>query len=484
MASIRTRITGSYALALAGTMFVFSVVVGYERNQAARNDLIARATTAAELATGILRQAGVESERITIFNDTLTGRQLNERFRGYLDAVPDYLFVLDSGTVLYSSAAVQRLSRKDLDDLTTAAIELPPRSVATYITLDSLKDQVLLAGGFEVPRAAGGVRRVVAGVSTRSLGIAQTQVLVLVFLVGPVILLISIATAWTLAGRMLASVERMVNDVEAITDGRSLHKRIPLEDLGDEIGRLGETLNAMIGRLEGSFASLRRFTADASHELKTPLTVLRADIERAMTAPQRSTEQLVALEEALQETTRMAGLVDSLLTLARADEGRFDLHTEPLALDALVRDVGETAQILGEEAGITVISTAIERVSVLGDAVRLRQLFLNLVTNAIKYTARGGRVELSLGAKDGTAVFTVKDTGVGIAGADLPFIFDRFWRVDRARSRSERAGAGLGLAISQWIAQAHGGFISVSSRLGRGSTFSVTIPAMSASANS
>ncbi len=483
MASIRTRITGSYALALAGTMFVFSVVVGYERNQAARNDLIQRATTSAELATRILQQAGVESERITIFNDSLTGRQLSERFRGYLDAVPDYLFVLDSGTVLYSSAAVQRLSRPDLDLLTTAAIELTPRNVAN-VTLDTLKDQVLLAGGFEVPRAAGGVRRVVAGVSTRALGVAQTQVLVLVFLVGPVILLISIATAWTLAGRMLASVERMVNEVEAITDGRSLHKRIPLEDLGDEIGRLGETLNAMIGRLEGSFAALRRFTADASHELKTPLTVLRADIERAMTAPQQSTEQLVALEEALEETTRMAGLVDSLLTLARADEGRFDLHTEPLALDALVRDVGETAQILGEEAGITVTSTGVERVSVLGDAVRLRQLFLNLVTNAIKYTARGGSVELSLESKDGAAVFTVKDTGVGIAGADLPFVFDRFWRVDRARSRSERAGAGLGLAISQWIAQAHGGSISVSSRLGHGSTFSVTIPAMSSNTGS
>jgi signal transduction histidine kinase len=464
-------------------MFVFSVVVGYERNQAARNDLIQRATTSAELATRILQQAGVESERITIFNDSLTGRQLSERFRGYLDAVPDYLFVLDSGTVLYSSAAVQRLSRPDLDLLTTAAIELTPRNVAN-VTLDTLKDQVLLAGGFEVPRAAGGVRRVVAGVSTRALGVAQTQVLVLVFLVGPVILLISIATAWTLAGRMLASVERMVNEVEAITDGRSLHKRIPLEDLGDEIGRLGETLNAMIGRLEGSFAALRRFTADASHELKTPLTVLRADIERAMTAPQQSTEQLVALEEALEETTRMAGLVDSLLTLARADEGRFDLHTEPLALDALVRDVGETAQILGEEAGITVTSTGVERVSVLGDAVRLRQLFLNLVTNAIKYTARGGSVELSLESKDGAAVFTVKDTGVGIAGADLPFVFDRFWRVDRARSRSERAGAGLGLAISQWIAQAHGGSISVSSRLGHGSTFSVTIPAMSSNTGS
>ena len=180
----------------------------------------------------------------------------------------------------------------------------------------------------------------------------------------------------------------------------------------------------------------------------------------------------------------MADLVDSLLTLARADEGRFDIHREPVDLEALVRDVGETAHILGEEAGIDVMLPVNERVLVQGDAERLRQLFLNLVTNAIKYTARGGRVALSLEAKDGAAVFTVKDSGIGIAGADLPFIFERFWRVDRARSRTERAGVGLGLAISQWIAQAHGGSINVASRLGHGSTFVVTIPVMSANAES
>jgi signal transduction histidine kinase len=235
----------------------------------------------------------------------------------------------------------------------------------------------------------------------------------------------------------------------------------------------------MIARLETSFAALRRFTADASHELKTPLTVLRADIERAMTTPQGSTDQLVALEEGLQETTRMADLVESLLTLARADEGRFDLHREPVEMEPLVREVAETASILGEHAGLQVSMPVLQPVTVLGDRVRLRQLFLNLVTNAIKYSSRGGHVELSLEAGDGAAVFTVKDTGIGIAGADLPFIFDRFWRVDRVRSRGgERGGVGLGLAISQWIAQAHGGSINVSSRLGRGSSFAVTIPAL------
>jgi signal transduction histidine kinase len=237
----------------------------------------------------------------------------------------------------------------------------------------------------------------------------------------------------------------------------------------------------MIGRLETSFAALRRFTADASHELKTPLTVLRADIERAMTTPQGSTDQLVALEEGLQETTRMADLVESLLTLARADEGRFDLHRAPVEMEPLVREVAETANILGEAAGILVSVPVLQHVTVLGDRVRLRQLFLNLVTNAIKYTAKGGKVELTLESTDGGAVFTVKDTGIGIAGADLPFIFDRFWRVDRVRSRGgERGGVGLGLAISQWIAQAHGGSINVSSRLGRGSGFAVTIPALAA----
>ena len=245
------------------------------------------------------------------------------------------------------------------------------------------------------------------------------------------------------------------------------------------------TLNEMIGRLETSFSGLRRFTADASHELKTPLTVLRADVERAMSATTSPADQLVALEEALQETTRMADLVDSLLTLARADEGRFDLHREHVELEPLVREVCETAVILGEDAGLTIAVPLVESAMVLGDHTRLRHLFLNLVTNAIKYTPRGGRVEITLQRLDDDVSFTVKDTGIGIAAGDLPYIFERFWRADRARSRrvstadgvaNERGGFGLGLAISQWIAQAHGGTLAVTSRLTRGSTFTVLLP--------
>jgi two-component system OmpR family sensor kinase len=303
------------------------------------------------------------------------------------------------------------------------------------------------------------------------------ELLATLLVVAPLVIGASVGAAYLIAGRAVEPVGQMINEVEAITDGRSLHRRLPVETTGDELARLGATLNAMIARLESSFGALRRFTADASHELKTPLAVLRADVERAMHSPSHSNEQLVALEEALQETTRMADLVDSLLTLARADEGRFDLHREPFALEPLVHEVFETAVILGEDSGLEVNLPVVEDATVLGDRLRLRQLFLNLITNAIKYTPRGGTVEVTLRHKDGEVQFAVKDTGIGIAAADLPYIFERFWRADRARSRlSERGGFGLGLAISQWIAQAHGGTLTVQSRLHRGSTFTVSLP--------
>ncbi len=480
MASIRTRITVSYALAFAGTMFAFSGVVWAERRTVAYNDLRDRAATVADLGVRLMRGAGAENLLTTI--DTASSRggrdSLSARFKAQLDVLPGYVLIADATHVLYLSPKVTDLDYNDQGKLSAAAFRMPNGADSLFFLPDD-GTQLLLVAQSDHSSPTSAVRWVVAGVSTAPLDVARGQVLFLSLVVAPFILLISAVTAWTLAGRMLQPIEQMVNDVEAVSDGRSLHRRIPVEDLGDEIGRLGTTLNAMLGRLESSFAALRRFTADASHELKTPLTVLRADLERAMTTPQGSPDQLVALEEGLQEAARMADLVESLLTLARADEGRFDLHREPVEMEPLVREVTETAYILGEVAGLHVSSPVMQPVTVLGDRVRLRQLFLNLVTNAIKYTARGGTLEVLLESKDGAAVFTVKDTGIGIAGVDLPFIFDRFWRVDRARSRGgERGGVGLGLAISQWIAQAHGGSINVSSRLGRGSAFAVTIPAL------
>jgi two-component system sensor histidine kinase BaeS len=174
----------------------------------------------------------------------------------------------------------------------------------------------------------------------------------------------------------------------------------------------------------------------------------------------------------------MTELVDALLTLARVDEGRLELHKEPTDLRALVAEVYETGQMLGEDANLTVVLEEPEGpVTADVDAGRIRQLLMNLVSNAVKYTPAGGTVWLSLAATPETATITVRDTGIGIAPGDVGRVFDRFWRAEFARSRTgERPGIGLGLSIGKWIAEAHGGSLAVTSRPGRGSTFTVSIP--------
>src|SRR5438445_316472 len=277
-------------------------------------------------------------------------------------------------------------------------------------------------------------------------------------------------------------VDRIISEVREITDGRSLHRRLAEPMVKDELGRLAETLNQMMTRLERSFAALRRFTADASHELKTPLTVLRGGVERAITTPGLPQDTLATLEETLQEIKRMTELVDALLTLARADEGIAPVHREPVDLREIVEEARETGELLAEQAGGQMeLATPPDPVVVPVDASRIRQLILNLVTNAVKYTPSGGSVRMQLGQSDGRVTLTVADTGIGIAPGDLPHIFDRFWRADSARTRTgERPGAGLGLAICKWIAEAHGGPLDVQSRPGRGTTFTVTLPKQAA----
>ena len=475
MTSIRARLTLSYVLALAGTLVVFAAVLWSAAQTAATRSLRQRADNVASIATTIVQQS-TSGISVIVTEDSLVGKRLELGVRRFLDALPGYLIIADSTRVLYMNPLVDSLKTADRGRLISAVFRRSPELPAAIVPMDSTSN-VFIVALFETPSRRVPVNRVVAGASVGELAFAESELFAPIMVTIPLILIFSAILAWAVAGTALAPVERLISDLEAIQDGRSLHKRLPIESDENELDRLGHTINAMMARLEGSFGGLRRFTADASHELKTPLTVLRADIERVMQSPNVADDQLPPLEEALAETARMADLVDSLLTLARADEGRFDVHREPIALDDVVRDVAETAMILGEDAGVNVAVGTVDAVSFDGDPVRLRQLLLNLITNAVKYTARGGTVTLGLEDRGEHAAVVVSDTGIGIAAADLPYIFDRFWRVDRARSRgSERGGVGLGLAIAQWIAHAHGGFIGVGSRLGRGSTFTVLLP--------
>ena len=485
MATLRARLTVGYAFALVGGLVVFAVALYVARSARGIQQLGPVALAQGDRALAYLRAATLEGTPLTTVRRVGAGpNELRvsgtEQLRSLLERVPGYFIVYDKDDrQIYSSIGIRQLPAEDRATIDEAAVRLKPDGEGVIVSVsDSLFGGRLLLAARRDAVLLPNITRIVAGVPTSIVELSPSLLVGTMLVVFPFIVLLSIWASYVIAGRAIEPVEMLINEVKAITDGRSLHRRLP-SDLGnEELSRLGITLNAMLARLETSFGALRRFTADASHELKTPLTVLRADVERAMHPNAAGGEGMQALEEALHETTRMADLVDSLLTLARADEGRFDLYREPIAMGPLVRDVYETAVILGEEAGLDVSLAVLEEGTVDGDVRRLRQLFLNLITNAIKYTPRGGKVELSLSQRVGQEIaFTVRDTGIGIAAADLAHVFDRFWRADRARSRArERGGFGLGLAISQWIAQAHSGRVAVQSRLGRGSAFTVTLP--------
>jgi two-component system OmpR family sensor kinase len=475
--STRAKLTVAFVAGMIAVAITLFLAVLTARNNAVYHDIAQYAAAQGDLAARVIIEAAQSGDKVLANGDTALIPLLTPKLVDRLQAVPGYIVVVDTaGRAVYRSNDVMRLKGQDMATLQAQLEDLPKSGEALIFSLDSL-DEKLLFVSHSLPGTPAGLSRIASGAVATRASTVPREYLLDASLIVPLIIAAAGLGAFVFLGRTQRQLAEITTEVAAITDGRSLHRRLALSEETTDFADLVTTLNAMIGRLETSFGALRRFTADASHELKTPLAVLRADVERAMHDNSTQTERMVALEEALQEVRRMTDLVESLLTLARADEGRFDIYREPIELQPLVQEVYETALILGEAQGVTVNLPFTTDVVVMADRTRLRQLFLNLVTNAIKYTPAGGKVELGLGRHPDNVTFAVRDTGIGISAADFPHIFERFWRADRVRSRmSERGGFGLGLAISQWIAQAHGGTLTASSRLGRGSLFTVTLP--------
>lgn len=287
---------------------------------------------------------------------------------------------------------------------------------------------------------------------------------------------LSALVGWFSASRALRPLDTITQTALQITRADDLSRRIPLPPGGprDEVARLALAFNESLERLEKLFNAQRRFLADVSHELRTPLTTIRGNVDllRRMGGANVDAESLNAIQS---EAERMSRLVGDLLLLAQADAGNLPLVKAPLELDTLLLEVFREGQVLA--AGVRLSIGEIDQAQVLGDRDRLKQVLLNLVSNALKFTPEGGRVTVSLACLNGWARVTVSDTGPGIPPGDLHLVFERFYRVDKARSRA-LGGAGLGLSIAQRIAHLHGGRIEVASDgvPGHGATFSVWLP--------
>ncbi|MDX2033574.1 MAG: ATP-binding protein [Blastocatellia bacterium] len=295
----------------------------------------------------------------------------------------------------------------------------------------------------------------------------------------PLALSLAAAGGWFLARKSLAPVSEMSEAARRI-GAANLDQQLPVANPRDELGRLATTFNELLGRLHAAFSQQRQFMADASHELRTPLSVMNTAVQVTMESPSREEgEYRDALSLIGEQVRRLARIVDEMFTLARADAGRRELHQTSFYLDELLVEVMRAAVVLAQPKGIAVGIGPLSETPFYGDEALLRQLLLNLVDNAIKYTADGGEVSLALRRETSRLRISITDTGAGIPEAEQPHIFERFYRVDKSRVRTGNGnggGSGLGLSIARWIAEAHEGSLVLQQSDHSGSVFELTLP--------
>ena len=300
------------------------------------------------------------------------------------------------------------------------------------------------------------------------------ELLTILIVVWPVTLLVTAGSGYFLARRALGPVDRITRAADRIT-AEELSRRVEVPNPDDELGALARTLNSTIGRLEQSFAEMRQFTADAAHELRTPLAVIRSEAEVALRAPRSPDEYRRVIENLLDEATRLGAVADQLLFLCRQDAGLLPPARTEVESAALVREVAENMPLVAEEKGVTLSAEGVAAARLVTDARLVRRVLYNLLDNAIKYTDPGGRVEVASVASGDRLTIRVADTGIGIQAEHLPRVFERFYRADPARA-GDRPGVGLGLAICYSIARALGGTVTLDSEEGVGTVARLTLP--------
>lgn len=456
---IRTRLTLWYlfilgAALVALTVLVYVVLVDNLRSEVDRTLVL----KAADVHMAISTQEPVAPNQVPLPKSMLS--PMNE-----FTSPGVYIQITDARGVVIGSSANLQGQQLPVDPVVIAEGLAGKQSIVTLAAGPNERVRIMTMPLTHRDKILGLVQ---VGQSLHSVDLAVQRVGYFLILSVLGTLVIAGVAGWFLAGKTLSRIDEITRTAQLIQTGRDLGRRIEFKGPQDEIGRLVTTLNEMIGRIEETFHMQRRFIADSSHELRTPLTVIQGNLDLLERDVDDECRQ-ESIQSIKRETSRMSKIVSDLLLLAQLDRQQM-LERKPVQLDSILLETFREARLIADGRKVEIGRE--DAVTVLGDADQLRRMLWNLVSNAIKYTSDGGRITLSLYKEDGWACLEVADTGAGIAQDDIPHLFDRFYRVDKARSRG---GTGLGLAIVKSIAEMHGGSVSVSSVLGKGSAFLVKL---------
>ena len=465
--SLRARVTAFYVSMLALALIFFSVAV-YGGVRAYLTTALERSLnhTAASIVTDYL--VPLDSKGQSWF--------LSEMSESYPAGISDpFVRITQSGKVLYESGDMReplvRVSRLPLpsDSARTNSFHRATAETGQPLMIYTLS---------YLPQGKAPIV-VETGASMEPLYQVLHSLFLILLIVTPAILIGAAIGGHLLMASPLRPVVALTEKAERI-GRKELGERLPIIHSGDELERLSLALNRMIDRLEEALTHNQRFSADASHELRTPLTIIRGELEALLEMADLAPQAMEGISSALDESDRMSRIVHNLMTISRLDGGGERMEMLPIELTSVIKTTLDHMSLLADEKSIVMTCEADTPVCVTGDAMRLKQVIVNLVDNAIKYTPDGGRILVRLAAQDGHAVLTVADTGIGIPAKSLSFVFDRFYRADKARSR-ESGGTGLGLAIVKAICGAHSGTLSIESVENKGTTLRVQLPLLNLS---
>lgn len=462
LASLRVRVISWYVGMLALALFAFGLAVFLGIGRYLQKSLESSLSSQANgIADNLLSKAGskglqwLSNEVVESYAPEISGRFIRITTR--------------EGKMLYESGDT-RDPLIDADRITHIDTLLQEPKFRTEFP-DGPPPMLIYARPYRAPDGIGYIVEV--GASRGPIDQTLRGMAITLLLVTPIILIAAAVSGYVLMKQPLKPISALTDQAERI-GAANFSERLPVIRSGDELERLSLSLNRMLARLEDAMAHIHRFSGDVSHELRTPLTIMHGELDHVAQTDGLQPEVMDAVWSALEEVERLSRIVNSLLVISRLDYGDAGMEKTCIDLGALARDTAEQMQALAEDKGISV-ECRIDSVEVLGDETRLRQIIVNLLDNAIKYTSDGGHVQVLAGRRGSRAWLEISDDGVGIPAEALPHVFERFYRADKARSRAS-GGVGLGLSIVKAICTAHGGEISVSSQDGKGSTFTVEFP--------